>query len=157
MSIKLTRGPCKVCNVETAQRTNCGVKGVCFACKRFFIRHRRQKELLKCDEIPELCSLSSFKQINNVQVRNFCPRCRLDRCFKVGMQGDIREKHRKMKANSGTAQDLSIRRPSSTIGSISSNDGLCSPLARPSVTTLDENAQQMLFFYYYFLQMQQVQ
>ena len=72
------------------------------ACKRFFIRHRKNAERLRCENVPELCALSMSRTINSVQVRQFCAKCRMTRCKTVGMRGDIRKRQQMARGSEDT-------------------------------------------------------
>ena len=71
---------CKVCQVETARRIRCGAL-VCEACKRFFMRQKRQHpngEGIKCKH-------AKVTQRGWLW-RGLCPACRFKKCVQVGMQ-----------------------------------------------------------------------
>ena len=84
---------CKVCQVETPQRIRCGAL-VCEACKRFFMRHKRQLpngEGIKCKHGNDQCLKEVQERKAKVTQRGWlwrglCPACRFKRCVQVGMQ-----------------------------------------------------------------------
>ena len=82
---------CKVCQVETPQRIRCGAL-VCEACKRFFMRQKRQHpngEGIKCKHGNQ-CLKETQDKAKVTQRgwfwRGLCPACRFKKCIKIGMQ-----------------------------------------------------------------------
>ena len=83
---------CKVCQVETPRRIRCGAL-VCEACKRFFMRHKRQHpngEGIKCKHGDYKCLKEEENPSKLTQRgwlwRGLCAACRYKKCIKVGMQ-----------------------------------------------------------------------
>ncbi|CAF1026523.1 unnamed protein product [Adineta steineri] len=58
----------------------------CASCRIFFYRNQNQRNKLKCLLRQGQCSVD-YKHDRK------CPRCRLDRCFQVGMRKDLRINH----------------------------------------------------------------
>ncbi|CAF0761081.1 unnamed protein product [Adineta steineri] len=58
----------------------------CASCRIFFYRNQNQRNKLKCLLRQGQCSID-YKHDRK------CPRCRLDRCFQVGMRKDLRINH----------------------------------------------------------------
>ena len=83
---------CKVCQVETARRIRCGAL-VCEACKRFFMRQKRQYPNgsgKKCNNRNGQC-LKEVQDNGKLTRRGWlwrgmCAACRYKKCIQVGMQ-----------------------------------------------------------------------
>ncbi|XP_074603601.1 nuclear hormone receptor HR96-like [Brevipalpus obovatus] len=67
---------CKVCN-DKANGFNFG-QVTCESCKAFFRRNANKSEILQCS-FQGNCTIE-------VKTRRFCQKCRLDKCFQVGMK-----------------------------------------------------------------------
>ena len=84
---------CKVCQVETPRRIRCGAL-VCEACKRFFMRQKRQHpngEGIKCKHGKDKSCLKEDQGRGKLTQRGWlwrgmCAACRYKKCIKVGMQ-----------------------------------------------------------------------
>ena len=84
---------CKVCQVETVQRIRCAAL-VCEACKRFFMRQKRQHpngKGIKCKHGNDQCLKEVQEQKAKVTQRGWlwrglCPACRFKKCVQVGMK-----------------------------------------------------------------------
>ena len=83
---------CKVCKVETPRRIRCGAL-VCEACKRFFMRQKRQHPSgngNKCKLGNDQCLKEVQDKIKVTQRgwlwRGLCPACRFKKCVQVGMK-----------------------------------------------------------------------
>ena len=84
---------CKVCQVETPRRIRCGAL-VCEACKRFFMRQKRQHpngKGIKCKHGNDQCLKEVQEQKAKVTQRGWfwrgmCAACRFKKCVQVGMK-----------------------------------------------------------------------
>ena len=81
---------CKVCKVATSRRIRCGAL-VCEACKRFFMRLKRQHpngEGIKCKRGDDQCLTEGKVKVTQKGClwRGMCAACRFKKCVQVGMQ-----------------------------------------------------------------------
>ena len=93
---------CRVCHQKTTNRIRCGVLA-CEACKKFFQRNKDHASTLRCVTGTSDCTLSSGKAaltVSGAVWRLVCPRCRIDKCFKIGMRtlGRRRRRNSPLKA-----------------------------------------------------------
>lgn len=97
----------KICSVCGDQALGYNFNAItCESCKAFFRRNAMKEKELRCP-FKESCQITSV-------TRRFCQRCRLDKCFYVGMKRELimseedKEKKRRKKLNRFPQQEQQV-------------------------------------------------